>query len=886
MRLKRLVYILLVLTVFSCSTEKNKLLNRTFHNMNARYNGYFNARELIKESLIDFHAVNKDDYTKILPVFIIPDEEKAKSLYSPMNKAVQKTSRVIDKHSMPNGEKKANKKEEWCKWIDDNWLVMGQAYFYKHELDSARIRFEFVYKRYQDKPIKYEAMLWTAKSLLEQGNFIEAQSMLDRLQEKKEEQTDKAKIAEKKRQQAKAKKRKTKSKYKTPDTDPPMSSKLYDDLEMTWADFYMRKKDWVKAEEKIKKSLELTRDKKQRARLYFILAQLAQQKGDRSGANRYYYTVDKLNPEYEMEFYSRIFRALNYEGGSSATLKRQLLKMARDEKNKDYLDQIYYALAEIELKENHRPEGVAYLQKSVNSSTTNPRQKGLSYKRLGDLYYDDKKFIRAKSYYDSTMANLPKEYEYYAQVQQKSEGLKDLVTNLLIIQEQDSLLRLSPLSEDELYRYFEKVVQKEIEEEERQRQIAENKANQTPTNLQTPGSGSNAWYFYNVTVMAQGNAEFKKTWGSRKLEDDWRRLDKTVSEDFVENPEPGNQDSSDKTKNDVERRIREYMKKIPSGDKDILASNQKLEKAVYNAGAIYHDRLNENKLSIEMFERLLKDFPESENTLPTHYQLYIIYTPINSAKADEHKNYILNNHPDSEYAHIIRNPNWKAEQAQKEKVDEQKYAKVYELYRQKQFENTLLAVNDVINKEPGNRMLPHYYYLRALTYGELKQTDSLEKALSETASKYPKEEVGKAATELLSYIRGEVSRNKAAAGMSTYIFEDKVEHFFVLVFKAGMGSVNDAKAKISNFDMASFSLQELKITNNFLNTDDQVILVKKFDNKAQAMNYYSAFKQTDMVGDLNKKADFFVITNKNYASFYIEKKVEEYKKFFEENYLK
>lgn len=885
MKKSRFLLPVLLILVFSCSTEKNKFFNRSYHNTTARFNGYFNAGVIIQESLEDFHIANKDDYTKILPVFIIPGEETSKSLFAPMDKAILKTSTVIKKHSMPNPEKKANKKEEWCKWIDDNWMVMGKAYFYKRDFSEARIRFEYVFKQYQDKPIKYEALLWNAKNYMELNNFPDAESALNRLQDKMESQTDKAKIAAKKKEEAK--KKKSKSKYKTTNLDPDMNSSLYDDIEMTWADFYLRKKDYTKAEVRLKKSLEICKSKKQRARIHFILGQLAQIKGDRNTANFHYAKVDKLNPEYEMEFYSRIFRALNYDGGNSAGLKRQLLKMARDEKNKDYLDQIYYALAEIEFKENDKPEGIAYLQKSVKYSTTNVRQKGLSYKRLGDLYYDDKKFIPSKSYYDSTIANLPKEYENYDQVKEKSESLKDLVTNLLVIQREDSLQRIGRMTDREKEKYIDDIIKKEDEEAERLRQIEENKANQLPTNNTTVAGTNSSWYFYNSTIMSQGFVEFKKIYGVRKLEDDWRRSDKSVMLDINDqNDSTANETTSVDDKNDPIKRREAYLKKLPSSEKDFAASDEKLRNALYNAGAIYNDRLREQKLAIECFDRIISKHKESDRYLPTNFQLYVIYSNTGNPKAEEFKDYILKNHPDSEYAKIIRNPNFKKEEAFARKADERKYEEIYGLYSKKQFESTLTACNEIISNEPKNNMLPRYYYLRALTYGELKQYENFEKALSETAALYPKEEIGIAANELLALLRNRNSILNASEGKSTYIYEAEVEHFFILVFTSKMGSVNDAKAKISNFNMTNFSAEELKITNNFLNTEDQMILVKRFPNRDKAMNYYQAFNLSDMLPGLAKKCDYFVITNKNYASFYIEKKVEDYKAFFEKNYLK
>ncbi|HYG50051.1 MAG TPA: tetratricopeptide repeat protein [Flavobacteriales bacterium] len=871
-----------LLGTFSCSTEKNKFFNRSFHNTTAKYNGYFNANEVIREALIDFHMQNKDDYTKILPVFIIPDDGKSKSLYAPMDKAIGKTGVVIKKHSMPNPEKHPNKKEEWCKWIDNNWMVMGIGYFYKRDFPEARTRFEYVFKQYQAEPIKYEAWLWEAKTFLELGDFVNAQSYLDKLQEKFEEQTDKQKIAAKKAKEAKAKKSKSKSKGKKnaqPNLNPDMDPKMYDDIQQTWVDFYLRKKEWTKAEEHLKKAIAITKSKKQKARLYFILGQICQQKGDRSAANLMYYRVDKLNPEYEMEFYSRIFRALNYEGGSSSALKRQLLKMARDDKNKDYLDQIYYALAEIEFKENDDPDAIGYLKKSVYYSTNNNRQKGLSYKRMGDYYYEHKKFINAKMYYDSTMANLPQEYEGYTKVKEKSESLKDLVTNLLVIQNEDSLQRMRNMPLADLEKYVEKVILAEDAEKERKRQAEENAAAKDPQNT-IATTGGNGWYFYNPTIMAQGFSAFKKAWGPRKLEDNWRRSDKSSSGEFSEDT---TNSSTVPESADLRKRIDDRIAKLSRSERDLDAAKGRLIEALYNAGSIYNERLREEKLAVECFNRLIRDYEESKNGLPAHFQLYVINK---EDQTGPHATWILAKHPESEYAKIIKNPNYKKDEALARENDLKKYEETFYSYKRKDYENVLVACNDVISKDPKNSMLPKYYYLRAMTYGEMQKMPEFESALSETASKYPKEEVGIAAAEWLNRVRNKVSLENAAMGRSTYIFEDDVEHFFVLVFTGKMGSVNDAKAKISNFNSSDFGMDNLKITNTFLNTDDQIILVKGFANSKKAMDYYDAFRQTDMVKGLNDKADFFVITNKNYASFYVEKVVADYVKFFQENYLK
>jgi tetratricopeptide (TPR) repeat protein len=884
--LNRLVYVLafkaamvcFLLFLGGCSTEKNKFINRTYHSTTARFNGYFNAKEGIKEALIDFHIKYKDDYTKILPVFIIPDENSSKSLYEPMNRAIEKTSTVIKKHSMPDPEKKRDKKEEWCKWIDDNWLVMGQAYYYKRDLTEAKTRFDYVMKNYGKLPIKYESTLWLARTYMEEKDMSGAQRYLDKLQDKLDEANDP------KQKSKKVKKRSTNSK-KSKTEEPAFPMYIADELEMAWSDFYIRKKEYTKAIEHLKKAIELTRGKKNKARLSFILAQLYQLKGDKESAIFYYTRVDKLNPEYEMEFYSRIFRALISEGGNTAGLKRQLLKMAKDEKNKDYLDQIYYALAEIELKVPNRTNGINYLNKSVQASTSNNRQKGLSYMRLGDLYYTEKNFIRSKMYYDSTILNLPKEYENYDQIKLRADGLKDLVENLLVIQYEDSVQRIAKMPQKEMEKYLDEIIRKRKEEEERLKQIELNKQNaNTGGNTNIVNTGNTNWYWWNSTLVQKGFNDFKKIWGTRKLEDDWRRTDKSASADFTD---PNTVDSLNNTvKTDDPLAERENMiKKLPLTDTLMVLSHIKLAQALYNAGGIYKDRLNEQILAAQTLQRFVKDYPQHDQVLPALYMLYRLYNDRDPAKADEYKKIILEKYPDSDYANIIRNPNYLEEQAEKLKKYERMYETAFGYYKKRELDKTILTCDEVIVTNEKTDVMPLFYYLKAISLGNLSRYDEMETTLATLIDKYAKTETGKMAIDLLDIVRNRNSLIDAKSGKALYVFEPGEEHFFMLLFPNVMGAVNDAKNKVSNFNTKSFSDKSLSITNNFIDLDNQLIMVKSFPNKAAAMDYYVAFKNEESaLKGLNDVATFFVITNRNYASYYLDKQVEKYMKFFNDNY--
>jgi len=885
-----------LIAIWGCSTEKNKGINRGYHNMTARYNGYFNANEIIKESLKTYHDSYKEDYSKILPIYVYADEKTASTLYPNMDRAISKTSVVIDKHSMPNPKKsgKKEKKAEWCKWIDNNWMVMGHAHFYKREFSAAREKFEYVKNTYKNLETKYDAQLWLAKTWLEEGNMAEAQKALDKLQKAREEgeeakenkKSEKKETPEPKKKTSK-KKSKLSGKRKAPvkpeeETEVLFPEYLNKDLVILQADYFIRNEKYEKAIEKLEEGIKLTKKKREKARLTFILAQVKQKTGNAAGASESYGQVLKLNPTFEMEFYSKINRALLFQGGDSRGIRAELMKLLRDEKNKDFFDQIYYALAELEFKEDDKEEGVSYLNKSIEASVTNDRQKGKSYLRLADISFNDRRYVPAKAYYDSSLAVLPKDYPNVNDITAKSQSLTELVTHLNTITLTDSLLELSKLSEKELDERLEEMIKKEMEDAERKRLAEEERLAKIKEAEAKQNNSDNSWYFYNPQTLAFGNSQFKKLWGVRKSEDDWRRSNKE-SFNELETDVVGSDSLLNNEQAQIDKKKEAYKKKIPHGPEQLSAATKKVMDALYYSGVIFKDRLNQKDLAVRQFKELLKRYDDGEFVLPSKFQLYLL----NDGKAEQeiYKKDILENHAESEYAELIRNPNYKRDDESAKINDGKNYSAVFELYQKKDFEKTLSACNDVIAKQPENYYLPQYYFLRAMCYGEMHQMESFEKALSECADKFPKNETGKQAAEILDYIRNKKSMEDAKSG-GTYVYESESEHFFVLLFPNSMGSINDAKAKFSDFNSAYFSTKNLKVTNNFLDTDNQLIIIKSMENKKAAMEYYQAFlNENDKMKNL-KSAEYFVISAKNYASFFVEKKVGDYKKFFQDNYLK
>ena len=890
-----IVITFLIITILSCSTEKNAWINRSYHNTTAHYNGYFNAGEIIKETMLEFELNRKEDYSKVIPVFIYPNNEESKALYSPMDTAASKCETVIARNSMPKQKVGQFKNEEWCKWIDDNWFVVGKSQFLKRDyLDSGALeKFTFIEKQYKGESISHVAKLWRAKTLIELKSFDEAKEVLDELNEVEELLELQEEESEKEKQEAKekakkiakrssSKKRKSKKGKNKEDKDKiaPLPKKFDRDLMPVYADLFLRQKMYKEAEEYLNLAIDLTKKRKFKTRLMFILAQVLQESGG-NGASDLYVKVVKRNPVYDMAFQAKINRALAYSGGDSKSIKSQLLKMLKDEKNEDYLDQIYYALGDIELREGHRPLGITYLEKSVVVSKANKVQKSKSFLRLGKLYYTEKNYAKAQQYYDSTMSVLPKDHFEYESIEEKNVSLSALVKNLNIIKEGDSISQLCNLSESELLAKIDDIIEQKIlanEAAEEQKRLKE--ANQIAS--KTSGKPTlGVFWAYEENLRASGFSEFKELWGDRKFEDNWRRSDKS-SIDFEDEEELESKEV------DKELTADYYLKDLPcNNDEEMAKILDDVMNAMYDAGDIYKSKLENESEAKASFVLLTNRFLPKEKAVAGLYQLYLMSS---GEDLKTYKNKILNDYPNSEYAKIIKDPNYKQKEELAKSRASEDYKIAYNAYTNNNFEEAISLCTNVIEKDKNNALICKYYYLKAVSLGQkYAGTDSLsylDNALTEVVKHCKGDEVYAPSKALLDKLRNVQSVSDAQSGKSTYVYSSDSKHFFVLVFPNDKGSINKAKAKVADFNTASFSTKNLNVKSSFVDQTTQVIVTKSFKNKEEAMDYYIAFKvNKKQVKNFTKGYDFFVITDKNFASLYVDKDVQKYVKFFDKNYV-
>ncbi|MEN8224078.1 MAG: tetratricopeptide repeat protein [Bacteroidota bacterium] len=868
--------IVLIFTMASCSTKKNSFTRRMFHNLTSHYNVYWNGKEALIEAQGELENAIQDNYNIILPMYNYGDEATAKTITPLLDRAIEKGSKTILKHSMRFGGK------EYVKWIDDAYLLIGKAYFYKRDYFSARRSFSFIMREYEDYPIKYHGMLWLARTYIEMGQFEKSEPLLNLIQSDISDEQN-------------------------------VPHKVFEDLPLVSADQYIKQENYNYAVDYLYDVIGGTAKKDLKTRARFILAQIYQMENKLDDASRLYTEVIRRNPPYEMAFQSKINLARTYEAenGDSKTIIKYLSRMLRDDKNTEFLDQIYFALAEVALKDHEDSLGIDYLRLSVARSVNNDYQKSTSALKLADIYFEVPEYELSQAYYDTAVSILPEDYPDYEEIKNKAEKLSDLVTNLQIVLREDSLLMLSSMSESARFKIIDEIIQDLREEEKRQREAEQFQQNLLAYGQDlTGGSYSSAqpiggakWYFYNTNTMSSGYSEFVRKWGSRKLEDLWRLKDKQQLS-FEEDPFQDELDSLALAGDTVgilalDPHNREYyLKDIPFTDEEIAESNHAIAQALYNLGLIYSEGLHNFEKSIESYEELIDRYPEDQNKLKVFYQLYRLYLDMgNTEKSEYYKNIIINDYPESDYAMIIIDPDYYKNMKAKESELTVLYSKTYKAFERGQY-FTVITNADKAIKTYGDtaELIPKILYLRALSLGKVDVVDSLAVALKHIVSNYPGSEVKPMAQELLNVIskdRPDLASGTAGkllvdtAFVSPYVYDSEGIHLYLLVIKRVAVKLNAMKVKISDHNKKYFSLEELTINSVLLDDNRYMITVGNFKNAQKALDYLGVTSGDPYVfSDLGSgNYTEAVISMKNYPIFYKEKDVDLYKRFYEIEYL-
>ncbi len=906
--LKYNIYILLgILFIFGCSTKKNTWLSRNYHNLSAHYNVYFNGKESLKAGVKAIESENKDDYTQILDVF--PDsKESSKDVASgEMDVAIKKGAKLVKLHSIRKKPKRKKddhsvkyekfySKNEFNKWVDNAYLMMGKASFYKHDFSSAQQNFNYIFREFQLGPEWYEAEIYSIRVAIEREDLSRAKMLLES--------------------------------YNIEGKAPEGLNGIFN---AAYADYYLRQEKYKEAVPFLEVAAKNSWSKYYKIRLNFILAQVYHKLNRYEDASVTYEKVIKFNPPYEMTFNAKVKRAevIFGEGGLPA-VQKEVSKLLRDVRNKEYQDQIYYALGKAYQIENQESEAIESYHKSIQKSVSNDFQKSLTYYELAKIYYEKPLYRPTYYYLDSALVGFTDDYKNINKVKELHEELSDLVVYMNNVEREDSLQRIANMSEADQIAFIEQLIQKEKDRQEELKRQEElnSEGDFFSDNSYNSGSGTNAgtWYFYNDNAMGMGKLEFEKRWGTRKLEDNWRRSNKEiVVEDLSELqdsglPELGNGEAQDSSmvETDSEQKLEEnnlfdpltYLKDLPLTPEAMDKSNAIIEEGLISMGIIYKDELENIPYAIKAFQELIQRFPQSKYLEDALMNLYVCYEiQKDQIQMQAIRKQLETKFPDGEFTHFLNDPDFYVKREARKKKIETIYESAYADYLSSQFDSSIQKYKVVLDMDQESELIPKFKFIAGLSYAKSGDFTHFEEELSGLVKNYPKNEVTPVANEiLLLYKQGrkpitgasksrlkelredeliaETGESRTGENKSSFVVDNNVTHSLILLYNKN-ADFNRLRYNIADYNFSKFLLNDYEMAQFRLPDGSPVFTVSGFKNRLEAMDYYYSIrerKELFQVEDLTTY-QLFVVNNSNFKQLLSSGDLTGYEAFFETNYL-
>jgi hypothetical protein len=861
-----------------CSVEKNTDVSRFYNSMTAKYNIYFNGYENYKAGLDNLAKNHKDDYAEMIGVFEFSDPTTPSYCSADMERAIQKASKLIalksitarpdikDSRDISAKDKKLLEMKEFNAWVDDSYLLIGKARFYKHEYSEAASLFDYCIANANDPDIRTEAAIWLARVNNETSKFTESIRILKELE-----------LTEK--------------------TPKVLMSMYYS----TQADLNVKQKLFSEAIDPLALAIDLATGKRARYRMTFLLAQLYAKTGNAAMATEKFEKVIRMRPPYELEFYARINIAGVFDVNSMNPEKmiRELEKMLRDSKNVDFQDQIYFALGNMAMKEGKEEQAVTYYHESAMAISQNQNQRGRSFLALANYYFNKPDFIKAAMYFDSTVYFLDQSFPDYKQLQEKSQNLNALVSQLNIIQREDSLQKIAMMSEPQRNALIANLIAQATKEETMRKandntdrynlgQFYENER-RFQGNIQQEGK----WYFYNQSALAFGRTEFRRRWGDRKLEDNWRRSNRTR----VSTAQFGGSDEAEQEKIDTTaaqnnfRKPEYYLKDLPLTDSLMAKSNDRIANAMLNAGRAYSERLSDPVRATETYESFIDRYPKSDFVPEALFSLYMINRTANSSKSEMYRQRLLQQFPASEYARILSDPAYYEKKLAEMKMAEQLYGVAYAAYSEERFNEAIAFCNEGLQKYRQDQLAPKFQLLRAYCVAKTSDEKAFRAELNSLIKAWPKTPESKKAEEIAAFLNQKspllkVEEEKQIAA-ELYKADTTVTHVFVLIIMDPTFNINQATFDVISYNIDNYTNKNYRTEGTLSINKYIMITVSGFANYGQAIDYYRKFSaEKNVRNPSGMKMMTFIINTENLKILNKDGNPSRYDIFFKEKYLK
>jgi len=841
----KLLVVLLVVVVFTtvsaCSRHKDKFINRTYHNTTTVYNVLYNGNNSLQKAEGIIVDNFDDDFKEILPISPFEVGMKAMKARSHLQKADEKATKAVQKHSMNIGGNERNA------YMDEAYLLLGKARYYQSKFLPALEAFNYIKLNFRGGNAYYEALLWSAKTQIELKNFALAVTEIDELLRNRN-----------------------------------LPKELKPELYAHYSDALLQQKKYDSAINKMKTAITLEQNKRKKTRYTYILAQIYNLDGRNSMSSKIFDDVVDYGTPYKYVLHAKLDKAGNFDPDIN-DLKvyiSVLEDMLEEKRNINDLEKIYYEIGSIYYKDQYYEKAEENLRISIQEAKGKRYEKGIAFELIGNVYFDQAKYKLAANYYDSTLVSMSKSYKNYKTVSRKRKQLNDVIKFIDIAVKNDSILKVVDMSESERIAFFDQHIVRLKEEEQRRIVAAEEAAklaeeNESRGESNFVGGASSSFYLYNSVTLQYGKSEFTKKWGDRPLQDQWRILSKPVNvlaakleneekEKLAEKRKVGTGKEENESFVNPLYSVEYYIEKIPTNRDTLDVLKTDRDFAYYALGLIYNEQFRKYELSGETLEKLLEFNPTKDIKLPTYYYLYKNYKTLGyKSREKKYKDIILNNFPDSRYASIILNPGSISE-GDKESIEIQ-FESLIDNLNNRKFRDVIKIAENIVKGQPGGEIIPKVELIKALAVGKLGTAKEFEEALEYVMYSFPNDDVSDEAKSHLSKLKKE---NKM-----DFNFNNKDNARIVIYAEVG-SDFSELKKKIDY----NIWQKRLKTEVSSLSFTKDVFVIYNFQSWQVAEDFKKEFLSNKVINKAlsNKKVESFIISQYNFNILQRKKNISSY----------
>lgn len=902
--------VIVIMAAVGCSTEKNTAQSRWWHSFNARYNTYYNGTLAYIDGSLEKENGNKDNFTERLPLYTVGNKSSRQLGASNFDRAIEKCQKAIRLHSIkrrPEWTKSRKKTEKDIEWLNRKeynpflwkaWLLMGRAQFMKGSFDEAASTFAYMSRLYATQPAIYgRARAWLAKCYIEQDWIYDAEDVITKMRR------------------------------------DSLHWRARKEWDYTYADYYIHTGRYAEAIPYLRKVIKHEMRRKQKAREWYLMGQLEAALGNKENAYKAYKRVIRLHPPYELEFNARIAMTEVMGGQQSKKMIKRLRRMARSDNNKEYLDQVYYAIGNIYLNQKDTTNAISAYEKGNAKSTRNGIEKGVLLLKLGDLYWNREDYSNARRCYGEAIGLLDKERDDYQQLSDRSKILDELVPYTDAVHLQDSLQTLAKMPEAERNEAIDRVIEalKKKEKEERKAQAeaeaqqylaqqggAGNTAGQnSTTNNMTDKNGT--WYFYNPTAVSQGKTTFQKLWGRRQNVDDWQRSNKTVvaqaalpeeltdemrdSIAAAEAMEDSIKNSLDSAQNNPHKR-EYYLKQIPFTAEQVAESNKIIEDGLFHAGVIFKDKFDNLTLSEKHLRRLTDNYKDYEHLDEAYYHLFLLYSRRQeSSKAATYLDLLKREFPTSQWTVLLADPNFEENARFGVHIEDSLYAATYEAFKADRFDEVRANAALSASRFPLGANRDKFIFIYGLSKLNNGDSDGCLKDMNEVVSKYPESDVSELAGMIINGVkagrqlyggkfdisniwerRAVVLNDSDSIAARKFVAERNVNFSFMFVYAPDSVNENKLLFELAKFNFTNFIVRNFDVVIDELGGLHRM-RVSGFLSYDEALQYARQLGGNANIRNLTAKARSFVISDANLELLGTQYSYNDYDKFYEQHFV-